>query len=154
MRIYPHAQALIFRQTVAADPGTREDDVAMRWSDFDSFDNFRQINAILLGKPAPFVKECEHSSLKTVLNDFRRLRLDRAIQNSQGKIPSVENFIEEFNNSLLGFFINTDAYAPEITDALDIFAARHDALIRVGTEAAPHNNHNLTVFSAFFIGNF
>ena len=56
-------------------------------------------------------------ALELVLNNLRRLRLDRSIEYCQRKLLCVQNFVQELDNSPSGFFIHSAAYSPEITDA-------------------------------------
>jgi len=130
--IGPDTQAAVLGEAVAADPRPGEDHVGMGGTDLDRFDHLDQVNAVALGKEAPFVKESQDRRPVGILDNFAGLALDGAVENGEGKFLDVQDFREEFGDAGAGSIVNTAADPPEIPDGGNVFAPRHDTFIGMG----------------------
>ena len=145
MFVRPHAEAAVFGQAVTADAGAWENHVAVRGTDLDGLDDLAEVHAVLLGKEAPFVEKCEDGGAVAVLHDLCGLGFDGAVEHGEGELLRVKDFGEEFRDPFLGFLVDAAAHAPEVADALDIFAAGHYPFVtvrqkRLGGDAAFFKN--------------
>ena len=133
----PIAQAAVLGQAVAADAGAGEDDVAVRRAHLDRLDDLDQIDAVALGEQAPFVQERQDRGPIGVLDDLRRLRLDRPIHDGQRELLGVQYLARNFSTRVRRFGVAAGADPPEIADRRNVFAARHHALETVRRSGSP-----------------
>jgi hypothetical protein len=72
----------------------------MSGADLDGLDYLLQIDSVAFGEERPFIHEGKNGSPIAVLDNLRRFRFDRAIQNREGNFSvfktSFRNFVTRF----------------------------------------------------------
>jgi len=134
MLVGPESQPPVLGQAVAADARPGEDHVAVRRAHLDGLHHLDEVHAVALREQAPFVEKREGGGTEAVLHDLGGLALNRAIKDGEGKVLRVEDFMQELLDAFPRLMVAAGANAPEVADRLDVFAARHDALVAVRQE--------------------